>query len=287
MNYDDLLQTAIDKIMDSSLGDQIREALNYYQKMQETLYNLMASDDEDSLMKIRIGTVLTFAVVNKLAERKNIKEFSKEDWLEIVSVICDNAINVDERQYSRMVFISYADYIEISIKKVEKFASSDQISRIQSLADEIRLKAEKLDSDEISEVEFIDDCLWIAFEAMMKLLAVYSTKYIEGEFAFFLEAVATLSISYGRLTLLNKENQILEGYLVEQNELDEQLKAEYEAYIKEVESRAKQFKDLIDSAFTSDFKQRLRGSVETALFIGVDEKELLKNTDEIDEFFLM
>lgn len=70
MDYDSLLQIALEKIMQSPLGVQIQTALDYYQKMQETIYNLVASDDEDSLMKLRIGTVLTLAVVNKLAEGK-------------------------------------------------------------------------------------------------------------------------------------------------------------------------------------------------------------------------
>lgn len=287
MDYDSLLQIALEKIMQSPLGVQIQTALDYYQKMQETIYNLVSSDDEDSLMKLRIGTVLTLAVVNKLADGKKIKEFSKEDWFEIANKVCDDAINVDERDYSRMVFMTYADYIEVSIKKVESFASEEQIARINALSDEIRMKAVLLDNEEIDEVEFIEDCLWISFEAMMKLLSVYSTKYIGGEFAYFLEAVVSLSISYGRLTLLNKENELLEQYLAYQNELDERLKAEYDAFMKEVEARARQFNELIEAAFTTDFRQRLKGSVDVALFVGVDEKDILKNTKEIDDFFMV
>lgn len=287
MDYDSLLQIALEKIMQSPLGVQIQTALDYYQKMQETIYNLVASDDEDSLMKLRIGTVLTLAVVNKLAEGKKIDKFTKQDWIDVANTVCDDAINIDEKDYSRLVFITYADYIDTSIKKVESFASAEQIDRIGALSSEIRIKAEQLDAGEIDEVDFIDDCLWISFEAMMKLLSVFSTKFIGGEYAYFIEAVVSLSISYGRLTLLNKENELLEQYLAYQNEIDEKLQAEYDAFMKEVEARARQFNELIEVAFTTDFRQRLKGSVDVALFVGVDEKDILKNTKEIDDFFMM
>ena len=75
-------------------------------------------------------------------------------------------------------------------------------------------------------------------------------------------------------------------YLDHQSVLDEQLQAEYDAYLAEVEKNAERFRCLIQTAFDPGLRESLKESVELAKAYGVSEAELLKTVDEIDDFFL-
>ena len=46
------------------------------------------------------------------------------------------------------------------------------------------------------------------------------------------------------------------------------------------------FNNLLSKAFDDDFREALIGSVELARNAGVDEEEILKSINDIDDFFL-
>ena len=79
---------------------------------------------------------------------------------------------------------------------------------------------------------------------------------------------------------------MLESYLKNQYVLDEQMQIRFNAFQKELEEEAARFKDLLGDAFDPDFRKALSGSAELARNVGVEEKEILKSLDEVDDFFL-
>lgn len=279
----------VDYIKNHPITIQIESGIKTYEKVQETLINLTQAEDEADLMKVRIGTALTWEVLNLIAKGKNPKEFSKDDWMQIASKAADNSINIDGQEYSKKVFLTYADYIDVSAKVIEKTSGTaipkEKVAEIKSIAKKIRSKSDSLDKGSISEVDYIEECLWLALEAMIKLLSATIGKYACPEIKTLIDGVTQYAFEYGRLALYQQEQALIEEMLEYQGQLDEELKAKYDSYILELKEKSESFMILINNAFDSDFSTQLKGSVALAKAAGVNEEEILDSIDKIDDFF--
>lgn len=279
----------VDYIKNHPITLQIESGIKTYEKVQETLMNLAQAEDEADLMKLRIGTALTWEVLNLVAMGKNPKEFSKDDWMQIAEKAADNSINVDGQGFSKRVFITYADYIDVSAKVIEKTSGKaipkEKVAEIKSLAKKIRSKSDSLDKGSISEADYIEECLWLSLEAMIKLLSATIGKYACPEIKKLIDGVSQYAFEYGRLALYQQEQALLDEILVYQGQLDEELKAKYDSYILELKEKSDSFMILINNAFDSDFSAQLKGSVALAKAAGVNKEEILDSIDKIDDFF--
>ncbi len=285
MVFIDIKQISIDELLSSTWRDQFFHALDVIHRVQESLYR-MACEDGEGLQQIKFGTILTFATVNKLANGKKLKEFTTEDWEQIAEQVVDKAILLDDQLYSKLVFITYADYIDASAATIEHRVSQGNIDKIRLLSAEIRTKSKALEDGDIEETEYIDDCLWICLEAMLKLMAAYMECITGPELGQFLQAISMYSFEYGRLMLYSKEQEILSGYIENQRKLDEALEKKYRQYIDELEQHSKEFNRLIRCAFDTDFHEKLLASVALAKATGIDDSELLHTVQDVDDFFV-
>lgn len=279
----------IDYLKKNPVAIQIEAGIKSYEKVQETLINLAQAEDEEALMKVRIGTALTWEVLNLVAKGKNPKDFSRDDWMQIASKAADNSINIDGQEYSKKVFLTYADYIDVSATIVEKMSgetiSKEKIAQIKKLSKEIHDKTDKLDKGAISEVNYIEECLWISLEAMIKLLSSTAGKYVCPEVRTLVDGISQYAFEYGRLALYKQEQALIDEILAYQGQHDEELKEKYDSYILELKEKTESFMILINNAFDSDFSTQLKGSVALAKTAGVNEDEILDSIDKIDDFF--
>lgn len=280
----------IDELLSSPAGQLLQKAMRTIEKVQENLYALATSEDSEKLKLLKIGTVFQIFLVDTLAAGKRPKELEAEDWKRIAEKVSQYAILGTEQQYSEFVFTLYANYIDISVKALNLIASEQSASSIGELSAEIRSKTKALQNDEITETAYVEDCLWLSLEAMIKLLATYlSVKlgpFIGEDRAQLLQAASNLAFEYGRYVLYAKEQAILEEYIRNQHVLDEQLQAKYDAFLAEVQENADRFNHLIEVAFTGNLHESLLQSVELARAAGVKEEEILKSVDDIDAFFM-
>ena len=276
---------SIDMLMSPEMKTEIDHAVSTIQKSQEALYSL-ANDDNTKLTGIKAGTVLIVSIINKVSRGKEINEFTEDDWKEISESVIDNAVMMDEIKYSEMVFLTYADYIDASALSISRFASEDRVEAIKTLSSEIRAKSEALDRGEIAETAFIEDCIWIALEAMVKLLASTLALYSGKDFGKLSYAVSVFAFEYGRMALYKQENEILTEYIENQKLLSDELEQKYKQYLESVENQTKIFNELVEDAFSTDCRTKLRKSAELARAAGVEESEILKTKEEIDDFFM-
>ncbi|MBQ6635756.1 MAG: hypothetical protein IJH81_05265 [Lachnospiraceae bacterium] len=209
----------------------------------------------------------------------------EEDWKAIAGKVSQYAIMADGRQYSVFVFSIYADYIDTSADWLRGKATDESVAAIKELAGSIRYNTEQLESDALSEPDYIEGCMWISLEAMIKLLAGSLTPKIGPEFAYLSQAVAQLTFEYGRLVLLTREQQLLQSYIENQHKLDDRLQAEYEDYLKDLNEYSEKFQGLIDKAFTPGIHDSLIESANLAKAAGVKEG-LLTSIEDVDDFFL-
>lgn len=287
MDIEQIKQIQIDDLIGVPVTAYLKKGLEIYQKTYETLQVMAESDDSESLTKMKIGTVLTFAVLKKMADEKVYpKDFSKDDWAAISKTVKDVAVYMDGQDYSVFVFDLYTDYIRASAARLQDIAPEEKLEAIAALADELQTKKQQLQDGEIGEVAYTEDCLWICLESMIKSLSCMMYMTGDSNVAEYAQAAAMYAFEYGRLRLYAKEQALVTEYLENQRQLDAELQAKFEAYKTELEAETNQFMNLIDNAFDSQFRTSLHASAALARAAGVAEEEILKSVEDVDSFFI-
>ena len=283
---DILQELPIDLLLDSQIGQKIHQAMDVISEIQRHVFAFTADEDSAQQKLLRIGSVFQFFLMDTLIARKSPKNMSDEDWREIAEKVSEYAILQDGQKYSEFVFNTYADYIDQSADYLSAVISAKSFDAIKSISAEIRENSELLHEGELQETAYIEKCLWLSLEGMIKLLSSSLTVLIGDEYSQFAQAISQLAFEYGRYTLYAKEQAILNEYIKNQYLLDELIRNQYEDYITELNKQSEQFRTLIREAFSGNIQDLLHNSVALAREAGVDEAELLKSVDDIDRFFL-
>ena len=281
-----LKELALEQLMKSPVGDKLQQAMQTFQTVQRHYVALADKQDEMGMTGIKATTILTFAILKKIADGKKPSELNEQDWKEIASAVSQYAVLNDDQQYSVFIFSLYERYIRNSVMQIEEIISEETAAVINGLADELHNKAEVLSAGYISEVAYIDDCLWISLEAMIKLLACTATLYGDKRVTDFTQALASYAFEYGRLMLYSRELEIVNQFIESQYQLDAELEQKYAVYLEDLQKESEQFYMLIDNAFAPNFRDAFLHSVLLARATGVKEGEILSSTEDIDSFFL-
>lgn len=271
-------------------GSMLQSAISTYSKVQALLLRLSSAEDEGSLTALKIGTVMTEAFLEKFLQGKAPQDLTRADLAEIADRVTDFAVLMDGQDYSVFVFEQYARYIEFSAKLLAARSdarSSDQIGSILAVSQEIRNNSRKLHDGEIPEPEYIEDCLWLSLEAILKCFSAYlSCTAGTPEFGMLAQSISMLAFEYGRLMACKREQAVLDASLKSQQQLDEDLSEEFEAFKNKIEAEEAQFNELIANAFAPEFRDSLRSSAALASAAGVKEEDVLRTANDIDRFFM-
>ena len=281
-----LFDTALDELMASPAAQKLSQAMEAITTIQKKLFALSANGDGASLNLLRIGSVFQFFLIDKLASGKEAGELNKEDWKDIVEKVSEYAVCEDGQAYTEFAFTLYADYIQVSVKQLKKIANKESLSSISELESTIRQKTELLREGEIKEADYVEDCLWLSLEAMIRLLSASLSSMIGTEFTQLAEAVSQLAFEYGRCVLYAREQELLKSYIQNQRVLGDQLQKEYDAYLAAVRENAERFQSLVDNAFSMNLHDALLNTAALARETGVSEEELLTRIEDVDAFFL-
>lgn len=286
----DLKDMTIEYLRETPVGKDLDKAFVLYERAQQAALALSNIGGSDDLTLTKIGTVLSLNLFGTLLGGKRPDDLTKEDWEKIAKEVTDKAVLAEDRDYSIYVFDLYADYIDTSAKVLLNKATGEKlqgkIGIIQELSEELRIMKERLLNDEITEAAYIERCMWISLDGMIKCMAAYISCFTSDEVGEFIQAATALAFEYGRLKLYRKEQALLNEYLRDQELLDDQLQVRFEAFKKELQEEADKFNSLIDDAFDTDFRNTLKGSAALAQNVGVNDEEILHNVDEVDDFFL-
>lgn len=240
--------------------------------------------------EIKAATVALFAILKKMQEGKEISSFNNEDWKDVFNSIYKYVVELPEDEYSLFIFEMYEKCIRGSVTALQSYLGKEQEEQyeaISTLADELQEKSNLFRSGKIDEVRYTEDSLWISLEAMFKLLAAVSMTVIKNEEVSELGiAVCDFAFEYGRLMLHRKEQELYTAYIDEQQALDSQLEQKYAVYVEELKKQDKTFRTLIDNAFEKDYRDSFLKSVLLAQITGVEESQVLKDKEDIDNYFM-
>ena len=283
---DMLQEMAIEELLNSQAGEKIQQAMKTIAAVQKNLFALAESEDSAGLNLLKIGTVFQIFLIDTLASKKDPEKIDSDEWRTIAQNVSEYAVLEEDQCYSEFVFGLYADYIDLSAKSTSKVISKETYASIKSISTEIRCKTAQLRNEEITETVYVEECLWLSLEAMIKLLSSSLTTLIGKEYSQLAQAVSQLAFEYGRYVLSAKEQAILSAYIENLYVLDNQLQKQYDAFCADVREQAEQFKKLVDDAFSPDIHNALIQSAALARAAGVKEEELLTSIEDVDAFFM-
>lgn len=279
----------LDLLLSDNASEKLHRLLDTIATVQQGAYNLAVSEDDGQLKLLRIGSVFQIFLIDTLASGKKPSDLTKEDWTAIGAKVGRYAVLEDGQSYSKFVFTLYADYIALSVEKLRTppiTIDEKQAAAITEIADSIRRNSQELGDGVITEASYVEACLWLSLEGMMKLLASWVTAPFAKEYATLVQSAAQLAFEYGRYVLFSKEQALLDRYIANQHKLDEQLEKDYAEYLQQVQLQAAHFQELIDGAFSTDLHESLLKSAALAREAGVREEDLLTSVEDVDEFFL-
>lgn len=279
-------QFVLDQLIKTSAGEKLQQALQLIQSMQEHLAALSEKEEAPSVTGAKAATVLTLAILKKIASGRNPSVFDAQDWKDLAHAVSEYAVFLDGEEYSVFIFQLYDRYIKASAAMLKRLVSGKTVEAIENLADELHNKEELFKRGALTEAAYTEECLWICLEAMVKLTASAASLFCGQQASEFAQALASCAFEYGRLMLYRKEQLLIDQFIESQYCLDEELERKYAEYLSELEEQSKQFYTLIDQAFAPDFRTAFLHSILLAETAEVRKEEILSSAEDIDAFFL-
>ena len=280
-----LKDVTIEQLLHTKIGDKLQQVMSTIDTVQQHLYILADKQDEESETAIKIGTIMTFSLLQKFVGGKKPSELTSEDWKDIAKNVSEYAVLQEDQKYVQYIFCMYERYIRCSADNIEGIAPEHIVLSIRNLADEIQTKTGLLEAEQIVEVMYIEECLWISLEAMIKLLAATAYRFMDKDYAELGQAMATYAFEYGRFILYRREQELVNEFIQTQDNLDRELEEKYAEFILDLEEQSKQFYVLIDNAFVPNFRETFLYSIKLAQAVGVRKEEVLKTVEDIDSYF--
>lgn len=279
LEYDEVQQGAIVQTM-SREEESIRET-------DEKLRNEAYEESQPSLTQglqataisagIEGGTAFATVVASKLKQGKSFKEFTHEDWCEIALETGSGTVKGGIRGVSIYALTNYTATpgAVASSLVTASFGVAEQIHRYR--------EGELGEADLYINAEIV--CLDAAVSALSSAIgqAVIPIPVIG---AVIGNTVGSIIYQTAKDSFSTREQQILEAYAEMQRMLDEQLEAEYQELLTDLNAGMTAYMQLLVTAFEPNPRIAFEGSCELALSLGIPCGEILDTKEKIDDFFL-
>ena len=223
------------------------------------------------------GTTFVLAVTAKRREGIQLKEFSTEDWTEVLGETGRGLAKGGVRG--------------LSIYSLTNFTATSAAvaSSIVTAMFGVAAQAHKLRSGEIGELEFIENAELVCLEAAVSALSSFIGQAlipVPVLGAVIGNTVGTIMYRAVATSLSKREAALINCYLEDQLVLDEELAAEYKELMATLDASMSSYLAVLERAFDPDIQLAFLGSVELAMEVGVPTEEILDTNDKALAYFL-
>jgi hypothetical protein len=226
---------------------------------------------------VEAASSFVLAITRKIRSGKKIKEFDKADWNDILG---DSG-----KGFVKGVVRSISVYTLTNFTATPAAVATSITTAAFGVAEQVHL----FRKGELNEVELIENseilCLDAAVSAVSSLVGQVLIP-VPALGAIIGNAVGTTIYQIGKDSFSRKENELLERYLSELEELDEKLDLEYKEYVEQTKTCYADYIEILTYAFSPDVEEALDGSVALAKRLGVPSEEILDSYDGIVTYFL-
>ncbi len=223
------------------------------------------------------ATAFGSAIVKKRKSGKKFSEFDSEDWKEIATDTGKGSLKGGVRGLSVYALTNYT--------ATPAAVASAAVTASFGIAEQAHL----FRTSAINEVAFIENSEILCVDTAVSALSSFAGQVlipVPVLGAVIGNTVGTLIYQVGKDQLSKKEQAIINGYLKEIQQHDEQLSAEYQKAITAIQSNFTVYLELVTCAFSPDLQTALDGSVTLAQSMGVPTEELLCNKEQVMSYFM-
>lgn len=279
LKYNEVQKGTIDKTINAE-KESIKETdakirNNAYDKSKPTLSEGAKVTAVSAL--IEGGTTFTIKIFEIRKSGKRIQEFDEDDWKAILSETGSSTLKGAIRGVSIYTLTNYtATPAAVACSMVTcSFGIAEQAHLFRSgiiTEDEFLLKSETICLD--TSISALSSFIGQAVIPIPVLGAVIGN------------TVGNIMYYSTKDCLSKYEQKLIKRYIKEIDEYNKELDKEYFGMLKNLMSDLNLYLNMLDKAFCPNYRIALDGSIQLAINLGVNSDELLKNFDEIDDYFL-
>ncbi len=142
---------------------------------------------------------------------------------------------------------------------------------------------------ELSEVEMLEKTEWLCLDATMSAISALLGQFlipvpILG--ALIGNTVGMIMYSTVKQKCFINEKKIFDNYLYSINQMEKELTEQYLFYVKKMKTELLSFIKICSQAFSVDPASALVGSINLAYSVGVNDEKVLKNNNDIYNYFM-
>ena len=265
-------------------NEKVDGALGIVEKYLPMAEKIM--DQEVSDISMRAATMFLIALWSRLRQGGSVADLKAEDWNELANRVYEQAMEMDPKDFTKLVFDLYRRSIAFAIEPMKMNASETTIARLEEIVSLMNSYSEDLDSGAMPEAKYIEENLWLSLEAVFLVLTDrMSFSHIPEERRELAEAISALVFQKIRFSIYDKELAAIDECLKHQSDLDKKLTEQVNAYIDALNNELDEFDAMVERAFdATDFQAAFRGSKDLAKALGA--KDILKNQKDIDNYFM-
>lgn len=223
------------------------------------------------------ATTFCAAVIKKRKSGKKLRDFSEDDWREIGGDTALGTLKGGVRGASIYALTNYTatPAAVASALTTAAFGVADQVNQFRN--------------GTITETQLVENseilCLDTAVSAFSSVIGQIAIPVpILG--AVIGNAVGSMMYQIAKDSFTQKEQEILRSYLMDIEQLNNDLDVEYENYVAVLNDEFMRYLTLVHNAFSPDYEKAFDGSIELALSLGIDRNEVLTSKEEIEDYFL-
>lgn len=282
-------ETKINSFIDSH-KQELEKAIEILTSISNEVDALRNNEDDAESITVKTGTVLVFAMINRVQHGENLYSYTKDDWSELLKEVSENVILKDGTSYSIFIFKMYAEFIKSVNQWIGNVVSERFTESITEIEMKLRVLIDNMENGEVDEAAFIQEALELCLDAVIKILICVPCIYvgrdaIPEDFIYLAQSIGEYLFQYGRYKLYSEEKALLDAYLQAQGELDEELQNRFDAYIEKLKNELNEFNNLLDKSLEDNLDIALEGSAELAKYVGSSD-DVLETVEDVDEFFM-
>lgn len=300
LDYDEVQKGTIDK----TLTLEKENIKNTDKQRRDSAFNNNRSNLQEGVKATAVSAVVEgtsiflTCIIQKVRAGKHIKDFTNEDWNEIIkdtgissakggirgasiyavtSSIMSNSPKFYNAGISSKAYVSYNKTAATTANAVvtASFGFAEQIYKFRK--------------NEISECEMLENAQIICLDASISALSSLIGQLVIPVpvlGAIIGNAVGTMMYKIAKDNFNNKEQAIMKKYYDDLFEFNKKLDKQYEQFIAELSKAYEEFISILDVAFSPNVEDALNGSIQLAKACGVDESEILDTKEKAMDYFL-
>ncbi len=252
---------------------KIRE--KYFEESKPTFRE--ASNVANLSATLEGGTEFVISILNLKNTGKRLSQFTEEDWKFVAKETGIGILKGEVRGYTVYGLTNFANTPAALANAIctSSFGIAEQLYLLRK--------------NIIDEKQFLNNS-----EVLCLDVTVSTLSSVIGQVLIPMPVLGTIvGNSVGMLifenikTILNKkEYEMLSNYIKELDYLKSTLEKEYQNEIEMLQNELNKFINVLTNAFNPDYELALKGSIELARLSGISEENILKNINDIDNYFM-